>query len=67
MFYAFAKHNDFKEKKFKLLYFFFTFSKKMVMLKINVPLRTKSSLIVFWMKIKRLVLDTAMPALFPYY
>ena len=64
----FAKHNDFKEKKFKLLYFFFSrFPKKMVMLKINVPLRTKSSLIVFWMKIKRLVLDTAMPALFPYY
>ena len=28
MFYAFAKHNDFKEKKFKLLYFFFTFSQK---------------------------------------
>ena len=66
-FNAFAKHNDFKEKKIKLLYFFFTFSKKMVMLKINFPLRAKSSLIVFSMKIKRLVLDTAMPALFPYY
>ena len=63
MFYAFAKHNDFKEKKIKLLYFFFTFSKKMVMLKINFPLRAKSSLIVFTMKI----LDTAMPALFPNY
>ena len=65
MFYAFAKHNDFKEKNLNSFTFFFTFSKKMVMLKINFPLRAKSSLIVFSMKIKRL--DTAMPALFPYY
>ena len=43
-FYAFAKHNDFKEKKFKLLYFFFlVFPKEMVMLRINFFLRAEFS------------------------
>ena len=57
------------QKIIKLLYFFSgPPPKKTVMLKINFPLRAKSSFISFLDdNKKRLVLDTAMPALFPYF